>query len=68
MISRIHSHQEHIVPSLFHQGLIKLLIIFHLKKKGKTWEEFLFEYGFDTEKKNGEMKGSKDSAAHNQTE
>ena len=36
--------------SLFHQGLIKLLIVFHLKKKGKTWKEFLFESGFDAEK------------------
>ena len=50
MIVRVHSHQEHTVRSLFHQGLIKLLIVFHLKKKGKTWKEFLFEYGFDVEK------------------
>ena len=45
MIARIHSHREHIVRSLFHQGLIKLLIVFHLKKKGKTWEKFLFVSG-----------------------
>ena len=50
MIARVHSHQEHTVHSLFHQGLIKLLIVFHLKKKGKTWKEFLFESGFDAEK------------------
>ena len=68
MISRVHSHQEHTVRSLFHQGLIKLLIVFHLKKKGKTWEEFLFESGFDAEKQKGEKKGSEDDAADNQTE
>jgi len=50
MIARVHSHQEHTVRSLFHQGLIKLLIVFHLKKKGKTWKEFIFESGFDAEK------------------
>ena len=50
MIARVHSHQEHTVRSLFHQGLIKLLIVFHLKKKGKTWKEFLFESRFDAEK------------------
>ena len=54
--------------SLFHQGLIKLLIIFHLKKKGKMWEEFLFESGFDAEKQKGEKKGSKDDATDNQTQ
>ena len=42
MIARIHNHQEHTVRSLFNQGLLKLLIVFHLKKKGKTWEDFLF--------------------------
>ena len=50
MIARVHNHQENILCSLFHQGLIKLLIVFHLKKKGKTWKEFLFESGFDAEK------------------
>ena len=68
MISRVHSHQEHTVCSLFHQGLIKLLIVFHLNKRGKTWEEFLFEYGFDIEKQKGEIKGTKDSATDNQIE
>ena len=36
MIARIHNHQEHTVRSLFHQGLIKLLIVFYLRKKGQT--------------------------------
>ena len=68
IISRVHSHQIHTVHSLFHQGLIKLLIIIHLKKKGKTWEEFLFEYGFDVEKQKGENKGSEDDVAESQIE
>ena len=68
MIARNHSHQERTVHSLFHQGLIKLLIVFHLKKKGKTWEEFLFVSGFDAEKRKGEVKESEDVATGNQTE
>ena len=68
MIARIHSHQEHRVLSLFHQGLIKLLIVFHLKKKGKTWEDFLFVSGFDAEKQKGEVKEREDVATGNQTE
>ena len=36
MVARIYNHQEHTVPSLFHQGLIKLLIVFYLRKKRQT--------------------------------
>ena len=68
MIARIHTHQEHIVCSLFHQGLIKMLIVFHLKKKGKTWEKFLFVSGFDVEKQKEEVKENKCEATDNQTE
>ena len=59
MIARIQNHQEHRVRSLFHQGLIKLLIVFHLKKKGQTWEKFLFVSGFDAEKQKEEVKENK---------
>ena len=40
MIARIHSHHEHTVRSLFHQGLIKLLIVFHRRKRGKRGRSF----------------------------
>ena len=68
MIARIHNHQEHTVHSLFHQGLIKLLIVFHLKKKGKTLVKFLFVSGFDAEKQKGEVKERKCEATGNQRE
>jgi hypothetical protein len=34
--------------SLYHQGLIKLLILHELKKTDRTWEQFLFWGGFET--------------------
>ena len=37
-----------------------------MKEKGKMWEEFLFESGFDVEKQKGEKKGSEDDATDNQ--
>ena len=66
MIARIHNHQEHTLHSLFHQGLIKLLIVFHLKKM-ENWEEFLFVSGFDAEKQKEEVKENKCEATGNQT-
>jgi hypothetical protein len=30
--------------NLFHHGLIKLLVISELKKQGKTWEDFLYQF------------------------
>ena len=68
MIARIHSHQEHTICFIFHQGLIKLLIVFHLKKKGKTWEKFLFVLGFDAEKQKEEVKENKCEATGKQIE
>ena len=68
MIARNHSHQERTVHSLFHQGLIKLLVVFHLKKKGKTWEDFLFVSGFEAEKQKEEGKESKCETSNKKTE
>jgi hypothetical protein len=33
---------------LYHQGLIKLLILHELKRTDKTWEHFLLWGGFET--------------------
>jgi hypothetical protein len=30
--------------NLFHHGLIKLLVISELKKQGRTWEDFLYQF------------------------
>jgi hypothetical protein len=45
-LENIYSHVQKNVANphsiLFHQGLIKLLVITELKKQGKTWDEFLY--------------------------
>jgi hypothetical protein len=33
---------------MYHQGLIKILILHKLKKTDRTWEQFLFWGGFET--------------------
>ena len=46
MSSRVREHQDHIKQSIFHHGLIKLIISTVLQKKGKTWDYFLFWSSF----------------------
>ena len=50
MSSRVKEHPDHTKQSVFHHGLIKLVISIVLRKKEKTWEYFLFWYGFQIEK------------------
>ena len=50
MSSRIREHQDHTKQSIFHHGLIKLIISTILQKKGKTCDYFLFWLGFQCEK------------------
>ena len=40
MSSRIREHQDHTKQSIFHHGLIKLIISTVLQKKGKYWDYF----------------------------
>ena len=46
MSSRIKEHHDHTAQSIFHHGLIKLIISSVLQKEGKTWDYFLFWSGF----------------------
>jgi len=48
--SRVKEHQDHTKQSIFHHGLIKLIISTVLRKKEKTWDYFLFWSGFPIEK------------------
>ena len=50
MSSRIREHHDHTKQSIFHHGLIKLIISTVLQKKGKTWDYFMFWSGFQREK------------------
>ena len=46
MSSRVKEHQDHTTQSIFHHGLIKLIISTVLQKEGKTWDYFLFWSSF----------------------
>ena len=48
MSSRVKEHQDHTKQSIFHHGIIKLIISTVLRKKEKTWDYFLFWFGFQT--------------------
>ena len=42
MSSKIKQHDDHTSQSLFHHGLIKLIITTVLQHEGRTWDFFLF--------------------------
>jgi len=46
MIFKVQKHPSHTVRSIYHQGLIKLLVLTQLKKEGRSWNAFLTELGF----------------------
>ena len=50
MSRRIREHRDHTKQSIFHHGLINLIISTVLQKKGNTWDYFLFWSGFQSEK------------------
>ena len=50
MSVRVKSHPDHTSHSVFHHGLIKLLIDKELEKKVWAWSHFLFWSGFKTHK------------------
>ena len=54
--SRVKEHQDHTKQSVFHHGLIKLVISTVLQKREKTWEYFLFWSGFQTKKEEQSQK------------
>ena len=47
MITWVQTHPEHTARSIYHQGLIKLLLISHLSKEGRSWESFFLGLGFE---------------------
>ena len=64
MSSRVKEHQDHTKQSIFHHGLIKLIISTVLQKKEKTWDYFLFWSGFQS-KKEDQSKKRKLNKGHN---
>ena len=49
MSCRVRKHQDHTKQSVFHHGLIKLIISTVLQNKGKTSDYFIFWSGFKTD-------------------
>ena len=49
MSCRVREHQDHTKQSIFHHGLINLIISIILQKREKTWEHFIFWLGFKTD-------------------
>ena len=49
MSNRIRGHLDHTHRSVFHHGLIKLIICTVLQKKNRSWDRFLFSSGFTNE-------------------
>ena len=56
MSCRVREHQDHTKQSVFHHGLIKLIISTVLQKKEKTWEHFIFWLGFKTKQEEQSQK------------
>ena len=49
MIVRVRNHPKNSIHSVFHQGLIKILINFELGKTGISWQHFILWFGFEFE-------------------
>ena len=43
MVSQIRKNVENLTHSMYHHGLIKMIILAELKKKNQVWEQFLYE-------------------------
>ena len=56
MISKVQKHPSHTARSIYHQGLIKLLVLTQLEKEERSWASLLAELGFS---ENPKEKGKK---------
>ena len=60
MSSRIKGHEDHTSQSIFHHGLIKLIISIVLESEGKTWDFFLFWSSFQIKQEDQQPKKQAD--------
>ena len=56
MSFRVQSHPETPPHGIYHQGLIKKLIVDQLKEKGRSWDHFIFWGGFKSENQSSNQK------------
>ena len=60
MVTWVQAHVEHTAHSIYHQGLIKLLMSSQLNKEGRTWQSFLLDLGFEEKTKEKGKRVTKD--------
>ena len=60
MSSRVKEHEDHTSQSIFHHGIIKLIISTVLKHEGNTWDFFIFWSGFQTKEEDQKPKRQAD--------
>ena len=60
MSSRVRGNHDHTSQSIFHHGLIKLIISTVLQSEGKTWDFFLFWSGFQVKQEDQQTKKQAD--------
>ena len=60
MVTWVQTHPKHTARFIYHQGLIKLLLISQLSKEGRSWESFLSELGFEEKVKEKGKKAAQD--------
>ena len=56
MIFKVQKYPSHTARSIYHQGLIKLLVLNQLDKEGRSWSSLLAELGFS---ENPKQRGKK---------
>ena len=49
MCEKVQLKKEACETSMFHHGLVKLIVLHELQKIGREWSAFLFMIGFKTE-------------------
>jgi hypothetical protein len=49
MCNRVQAEPDIIQNTLFHFGLVKMIVVEQLKKKERTWEHFVFWEGFESQ-------------------
>ena len=60
MSNRVKGHMDHTSQSIFHHGLIKLIISTVSQTEGKTWDFFLFWSGFQVKQDDQQPKKQAD--------
>jgi hypothetical protein len=49
MVKYIQANPRNVIRSLYHHGLVKILIVEELHKRGDNWDAFLLPNGFSGE-------------------